>query len=132
MISEAIVAYSNTSDILIYGAMAAYTVALLAFAIDLARLTDRSSESGRKLAGVGQAVTWAGFFMHLGAVVLRGLAVSRVPWANMYEFAITATLVAEIGRASCRERGQRRAEVAASEKRRKDIVDGARRVRDRR
>jgi len=94
MISEAIVAYSNTSDILIYGAMAAYTVALLAFAIDLARLTDRSSESGRKLAGVGQAVTWAGFFMHLGAVVLRGLAVSRVPWANMYEFAITATLVA--------------------------------------
>src|SRR5690625_2011642 len=32
--------------------------------------------------------------MHLGAVVLRGLAVSRVPWANMYEFAITATLVA--------------------------------------
>lgn len=94
MISEAIVAYSNTSDILIYGAMAAYTVALLAFSIDLARLTDRSSESGRKLAGVGQAVTWAGFVMHLGAVVLRGLAVNRVPWANMYEFAITATLVA--------------------------------------
>lgn len=91
---EAIVAYSNTSDILIYGAMAAYAVALLAFSIDLARLTDHSTSGSRKLAGVGQAVTWAGFLMHVGAVVLRGLAVNRVPWANMYEFAITATMIA--------------------------------------
>src|SRR5690625_975443 len=94
MNSEAIVAYSNTSDILIYGAMAAYAVALIAFSIDLARLTDHSTSGSRKLAGVGQAVTWAGFLMHAVAVVLRGLAVNRVPWANMYEFAITATVIA--------------------------------------
>ena len=94
MNSEAIVAYSNTSDILIYGAMAAYAVALIAFSIDLARLTDHSTSGSRKLAGVGQAVTWAGFLMHVVAVVLRGLAVNRVPWANMYEFAITATVIA--------------------------------------
>src|SRR5690625_3840431 len=94
MISEAIVTYSNASDMLIYGAMAAYAVALVAFSIDLARLADRSSGNNRKLAGVGQAVTWAGFLMHAVAVLLRGLAVSRVPWANMYEFAITATLIA--------------------------------------
>lgn len=94
MISEAIVTYSNASDMLIYGAMAAYAVALIAFSIDLARLADRSSGNNRKLAGVGQAVTWVGFLMHGVAVLLRGLAVSRVPWANMYEFAITATLIA--------------------------------------
>src|SRR5690625_2251988 len=94
MISEAIVTYSNASDMLIYGAMAAYAVALVAFSIDLARLADRSSGNNRKLAGVGQAVTWAGFLMHAVAVLLRGLAVSRMPWANMYEFAITATLIA--------------------------------------
>jgi cytochrome c-type biogenesis protein CcsB len=35
-------------------------------------------------------IAWA---LHLTATVLRGIAAERVPWANMYEFALTGTLV---------------------------------------
>ena len=40
----------------------------------------------------GFALTVLGFILHLGATVLRGIAAERVPWANMYEFALTATV----------------------------------------
>lgn len=47
-----------------------------------------------KALGIAMATMWAGFLIHLVAVVLRGLAAGRVPWANMYEFWLTGTLVA--------------------------------------
>jgi cytochrome c-type biogenesis protein CcsB len=34
-----------------------------------------------------------GWVLHLGADVLRGIAADRVPWANMYEFSMTGTLI---------------------------------------
>jgi cytochrome c-type biogenesis protein CcsB len=39
------------------------------------------------------ALLWLGWGVHLAATVIRGLAASRVPWANMFEFGLTATLV---------------------------------------
>jgi cytochrome c-type biogenesis protein CcsB len=39
------------------------------------------------------ALTIIGFAFHLVAVVLRGIAAARVPWANMWEFSMTGTLV---------------------------------------
>lgn len=42
---------------------------------------------------VGMALTIVAWLLHLGATVLRGVAAERVPWANMYEFAMTGTLV---------------------------------------
>jgi cytochrome c-type biogenesis protein CcsB len=33
-------------------------------------------------------IAWA---LHVAAIVLRGVAAERVPWANMYEFALTGT-----------------------------------------
>ncbi|MGO4594647.1 c-type cytochrome biogenesis protein CcsB [Leifsonia sp. 2TAF2] len=39
------------------------------------------------------ALTIVGFAFHLVAVVLRGIAAARVPWANMWEFSMTGTLV---------------------------------------
>ncbi|MFC4828565.1 c-type cytochrome biogenesis protein CcsB [Agromyces aurantiacus] len=42
---------------------------------------------------VAVAMTVIAWVLHLGADVLRGLAAGRVPWANMYEFALTGTLV---------------------------------------
>jgi cytochrome c-type biogenesis protein CcsB len=42
---------------------------------------------------IGTSLTWLGFVFHLGATVLRGLAAGRVPWSNMYEFAMTGTLL---------------------------------------
>ncbi len=42
---------------------------------------------------VAVALTVIGWALHLAATVLRGIAAERVPWANMYEFAMTGTLV---------------------------------------
>ncbi len=38
-------------------------------------------------------LTIAGFVSHLIATLLRGIAADRVPWANMWEFSMTGTLV---------------------------------------
>ena len=37
------------------------------------------------------ALAVLGFALHLGATILRGVAAERVPWANMFEFGLTAT-----------------------------------------
>jgi cytochrome c-type biogenesis protein CcsB len=42
---------------------------------------------------VAVAMTVIAWLLHLSATVLRGVAAERVPWANMYEFALTGTLV---------------------------------------
>ncbi|MGR0320709.1 c-type cytochrome biogenesis protein CcsB [Agromyces sp. ZXT2-3] len=42
---------------------------------------------------VAVAMTVIAWALHLAATVLRGIAAGRVPWANMYEFALTGTLV---------------------------------------
>ncbi len=46
-----------------------------------------------KALGVALALTWLGAALHLGAVVCRGLSVTRVPWANMYEFSLSGSFV---------------------------------------
>ena len=83
------------STLAIYGAMAAYGVAMIAFGIDLSALRDGGDRSRpRRAVGVAMATTTVGFLLHLIGVVLRGIAAGRVPWANMYEFTIVFTLVA--------------------------------------
>ncbi|QEO14139.1 c-type cytochrome biogenesis protein CcsB [Agromyces intestinalis] len=53
-----------------------------------------SVEYGRSPAlRVAVAMTVLAWALHLTADVLRGVAAGRVPWANMYEFALTGTLV---------------------------------------
>ncbi|KQY96924.1 c-type cytochrome biogenesis protein CcsB [Microbacterium sp. MEC084] len=42
---------------------------------------------------IGTSLTVLGFLFHLGGTVLRGIAAGRVPWSNMYEFAMTGTLL---------------------------------------
>ncbi len=48
--------------------------------------------SSRSL-GIAVALTWLGAALQLGAVVTRGASVTRVPWANMYEFSLTGSFV---------------------------------------
>ncbi|GAA5153082.1 c-type cytochrome biogenesis protein CcsB [Microbacterium pseudoresistens] len=45
------------------------------------------------MARIGMSLTVLGFLFHLGGEVLRGVAAGRVPWSNMYEFAMTGTLL---------------------------------------
>ena len=82
----------QVSTLLVYAAMAAYVVALIAFAVDLTGLRDGGRR--RRAVGIAMATTWLGAGFHLLGVVLRGVAAGRVPWANMYEFSIVFTLVA--------------------------------------
>lgn len=46
-----------------------------------------------KLLPVAMVLTIAAWVLHLVGTVLRGVAAARVPWANMYEFWLTATLL---------------------------------------
>ena len=41
----------------------------------------------RRLAGTALSVSWLGTFLIVASVVLRGVAVMRPPWGNMFEFA---------------------------------------------
>ncbi|APF33988.1 c-type cytochrome biogenesis protein CcsB [Microbacterium sp. AISO3] len=57
-------------------------------------LNARPADRPRLLwARMGTTLTWIAFLFHLGATVLRGIAAERVPWSNMYEFALTGLLL---------------------------------------
>lgn len=45
------------------------------------------------MARVGTSLTTLAFVFHLGATLTRGIAAGRVPWANLYEFAMIGTLL---------------------------------------
>lgn len=65
------------------------TATLTRVTVDAAGQTPRR----RPLARIAMALTWLGVVFQFVATVLRGIAASRVPWANMYEFAMTGTLI---------------------------------------
>ncbi|WP_435527786.1 c-type cytochrome biogenesis protein CcsB [Microbacterium aurantiacum] len=44
-------------------------------------------------ARIGTALTVLAFLFHLAGTILRGISAERVPWANMYEFALTGTVL---------------------------------------
>jgi len=112
----------SLSILFIWTAIAIYAAAFVAYAFDLARRSevtadarlerelasvggstvplraaDAASEAPRKpryvMARIGTVLTGLGFLFHLAATVLRGIAAERVPWANLYEFAMTGTLL---------------------------------------
>jgi cytochrome c-type biogenesis protein CcsB len=87
---------ANVSVIFIYAAMALYTIAFVSFANHLARCIS-DSKKVRAAAGPLEKVAMALMIIAAGShgigVVLRGVAASRVPWANMYEFSITGSFV---------------------------------------
>ena len=110
------------SVLLLWTAIAIYVLAFVAFAADLARRSQLSSDARLRaeaelvlagggaapappkapdagpaerhlLARIGTSLTALGFLLHLLATVLRGIAAERVPWGNNYEFAMIATLL---------------------------------------
>ncbi len=81
--------FSQFSVLSLYSAMGLYAVAFILFTLDLSGLASAKA----RLARIGLSITWLGFALQIVATVLRGIAASRVPWANMYEFAMTGTLM---------------------------------------
>ena len=109
---------AGIGDALVFSAMAVYTLAMLAYAVDLSGGRVRTAPeralvgavpagpgggSGASAgAGPGAARSRAGnvatslfllaTLLHLGSVLARGVAVGRVPWSDAYEFALTGSL----------------------------------------
>ncbi len=85
---------SQYSVLSLYSAMAVYAFAFILFTIDLARgAGDDAVVKASKVPRIAMALTTLAFILQLAATLLRGFAASRVPWANMYEFAMTGTLI---------------------------------------
>lgn len=80
----------------VYSAAAVYAIAFVVFVLDLARRSSDGAEasgtSGRAVR-VAMALTIVGWVIHVVAVVFRGIAAERVPWANMFEFALTGIAI---------------------------------------
>jgi len=59
----------------------------------------RAEEDPRRarLARIGVVLTIVGAGAQIVAVLARGLAAERVPWGNMYEFTMTATMMVVLG-----------------------------------
>lgn len=89
------------STIALYSAMIVYSIAFVFYAVDLANRSGDPAPAASSAAPakqprsrslrIGFSLTVLGFALHLAATVLRGIGAERVPWANMYEFALTAT-----------------------------------------
>jgi cytochrome c-type biogenesis protein CcsB len=116
------VTFVDYSLVAVYSAMAVYTLAFIAYTLDLAkrsaavqapsleasqlagsaggstavleRTTTAAAPSGhsRELR-VAFALTIIAWVLHVVGALLRGLAAGRVPWANMFEFTLTATAI---------------------------------------
>jgi cytochrome c-type biogenesis protein CcsB len=87
---------SQISLLFVSAAMGLIAVALVFFSLQLSKLLGMSEEARKnwsKLEKLGFAVTILGTLVLGVGVVLRGIAAGRVPWANMYEFSITAALL---------------------------------------
>ena len=116
----------NTGDLstlLVWAAATAFTIALVAYSVDLARIAERSQRAKQEpaLVGAGVPVSAAagstdqraagrsvraegiarsthvlGIALLLVGIVLRGVAAGRWPTANMYEFTLVAVFWATL------------------------------------
>ncbi|NNM47854.1 c-type cytochrome biogenesis protein CcsB [Knoellia koreensis] len=96
------------STLSLYSAIAVFTVAMVAFATGLAwrvrtasasatatdaAVAPRQDRPARSAAdGIAYSLTWLAAAILAAAVLLRALAVMRVPWGNMFEFTTTGSL----------------------------------------
>jgi cytochrome c-type biogenesis protein CcsB len=92
--------WAFASNYFIYSAMAVYTLAFLAHALETAWAVKVPNETAKtldykrteKVARIATAMMVLGFVLLFAGVVTRGISAGRVPWGNMYEFSITGAL----------------------------------------
>ncbi|MGN6302528.1 MAG: c-type cytochrome biogenesis protein CcsB [Angustibacter sp.] len=116
---------ATQANILLYGSMASYAVAFVAYTADLAggaaraeRRRERAAVVERELVGagapveasptaaaaepepekrraaaIGTSLTILSLLLHAGSVAMRGAAVQRPPWSNMFEFSTAGAAV---------------------------------------
>ncbi|MEU4447086.1 c-type cytochrome biogenesis protein CcsB [Actinosynnema sp. NPDC050801] len=86
------------SDWLFTSAFGVYMLAALLCSAEyaLARHAANPPAFAVRLGRCGVASTVLGGLLHLGSVVLRGVATGRVPWGNMYEYLSAVGLIAVV------------------------------------
>jgi cytochrome c-type biogenesis protein CcsB len=57
---------------------------------------DTVSPRARRLAGIALSMSWLATFLLVASVAMRGLAVMRPPWGNMFEFATAGCAAAAL------------------------------------
>jgi cytochrome c-type biogenesis protein CcsB len=72
-------------------AVAVATAGTTAVLVEAPPAPPTASTRPSRNARLGLALTALGWAVHVLAIVLRGVAAERVPWANMFEFALTGT-----------------------------------------
>lgn len=90
---ESLETYSN---IALYSAVVVYSLAFVFYVVDLANRSASEAQAVKRsrTERIAFSLTVLGFVLHAAATVMRGIGAGRVPWANMYEFSLTATLAA--------------------------------------
>ncbi len=84
----------SISLIATYSAMAVYTLSFILFTVDLAgRAASEGQSKPTRWLRSAMALLILAWVIHFGADVTRAISAHRVPWANMYEFGLTATFV---------------------------------------
>ena len=89
-------ALSQQSLLVVYAAMAVFTLAFLVSVYHLsqaASLKDKNLKSVLVFERIALALTILGTLILAVGVFMRGFASSRVPWANLYEYSITGSLI---------------------------------------
>lgn len=86
---------SQLSLLFVSASMGFLALALMVFSFELAQLvkTEGATKVITKGERVGFILLWVATIILGTGVVLRGIAASRVPWANMYEFAISTAFL---------------------------------------
>jgi cytochrome c-type biogenesis protein CcsB len=59
--------------------------------------SEEPSGRARKTANIALSLAWLGTLLLIASVVMRGLAVMRPPWGNMFEFATAGAAAAALG-----------------------------------
>jgi cytochrome c-type biogenesis protein CcsB len=59
--------------------------------------SEEPSARARKTANIALSLAWLGTLLLIASVVMRGLAVMRPPWGNMFEFATAGAAAAALG-----------------------------------
>ncbi|WIY03927.1 c-type cytochrome biogenesis protein CcsB [Amycolatopsis mongoliensis] len=61
--------------------------------IEEARVAQRAAGRPERIGKMGASLLVLGALLQLSAIVLRGLAVHRAPWGNMYEYGMAVTFI---------------------------------------
>lgn len=86
---------SQVSLLIIYAAMAVFTLSFLTLVFQLSKAAGPKPSFAKpgSLERIGLALAILATVLLGVAVVLRGIAAVRVPWANLYEYSITGALI---------------------------------------